>query len=337
MRKIQVSAKNVQKAIDQGLKELGAKQEDVDIKILDEGGLFRKAKVELIYADGVESEETEEKSDKEDKKEIKRAEKELIKAEKKALKEEKKAGKEIKAQMQNEEKGNQTLEEFCTEFLKTLCKKMNIECEIAFERNENGVTFNATGEKVGPLIGKRGETLNAIQEILSNVAKKAGFREERVYFDVENYKNRRELSLVGLAERMAKKAIKIEKPIKLERMNAYERKIIHTALQNFEGVVTKSEGEEPNRYLVIIPQQTGLKQDEEKVEEPAKTDEEMAKEVEKENVVIEPAQSEETQEQVEEEQKVEEKEQPEEIEKEQVEEKQEDEKREPDDESDKKE
>lgn len=255
MKKIQESAKSVQKAIEQGLKNLGVALEDVDVKILDEGGLFRKAKVELIYDDGVEEVTVQDNNEADVekskvKKESKKAEKESLKADKKALKNEKKMSKEeIKA----EDNSEQTLESLCTKFLKELCVKMNIEAQISFEKKEDGVMFNATGEKVGPLIGKRGETLNAIQEILTNVAKKAGYRDEKVFFDVENYKTRRELSLVGLAERMAKKAIKIEKPIRLERMNSYERKIIHTALQDFEGVSTRSEGEDPNRYLVIIP------------------------------------------------------------------------------------
>jgi len=255
MKKIQESAKSVQKAIEQGLKNLGVALEDVDVKILDEGGLFRKAKVELIYDDGVEEVTVQDNNDADVekskvKKESKKAEKESLKADKKALKNEKKMSKE---ESKAEDNSEQTLESLCTKFLKELCEKMNIEAQISFEKKEDGVMFNATGEKVGPLIGKRGETLNAIQEILTNVAKKAGYRDEKVFFDVENYKTRRELSLVGLAERMAKKAIKIEKPIRLERMNSYERKIIHTALQDFEGVSTRSEGEDPNRYLVIIP------------------------------------------------------------------------------------
>ena len=263
MKKIQESAKNVQKAIEQGLKKFGVALEDVDVKILDEGGLFRKAKVELIYDDGVEEVTIEEnfveakKENKTDKKEIKKAEKENLKAEKKAQKQEKESKVEVKS--------SQNVEEFISKFLEELCEKMKIEAKISYEKKENGIYFNATGEKVGPLIGKRGETLNAIQELISNVAKKAGYKEEKIFFDVENYKIRREQSLEGLAERMAKKALKIEKPIRLERMNSYERKIIHTALQEFEGVTTRSEGEEPNRYLVIIPNRRSNKNFEEKV------------------------------------------------------------------------
>ena len=242
MKVIQVSAKNVEKAIEQGLAELGKSQEEVDIKILDEGGFFRKAKVELSYDDGVEEQSA---SQKEEKPAPQKEEKPA------RTKKEKKAKEETIQPTENKEK---TLEEFCVDFLTKLCEKMNVKAEISFVKVENGITFNASGEDVSPLIGKHGETLNAIQELLSNVARNAGYKGERVYFDVENYKNRREISLISLGERMAEKAKKIGKPIKLESMSAYERKIIHTALSNIEGVTTHSEGEEPNRYLVIIPE-----------------------------------------------------------------------------------
>ncbi len=259
MKKIRVSAKSIQKAIEEGLKELDATQDEVDIKIIDEGGLFKKATVELTLDKEVEEtrqKELEAKQEKEEKiEEVKRPTKTI---EKKVKEEKQQVQKEVsKTKKENKEDtsiitGNNAIE-FGTNFLKELFNKMNVEAEISAVELESGITFNASGEKVSTLIGKRGETLNAIQDILSNVLKNKGYRDTRFYFDVENYKNRREVSLVSLAERMASKALKINKPIKLERMNAYERKIIHSALQSFEGVTTKSEGEEPNRYLVIIP------------------------------------------------------------------------------------
>lgn len=239
MKTIQVTAKNVQKAIEQGLLELGVSQEEVDIKILEEGGLFRKAKVELCYDDGSYEAKVE--------KEEKKAEKAEKKAEKKAAKAEDKAEKK-QEKVDAEAAGK--------DFLKQLLEKMKVQADVEFSKTEDGVLFNASGDNVGSLIGRRGETLNAIQELLLNVLKNKGYREGRVYFDVENYKNRREVALIELAEKTAKKAIKFGKPVKLERMSAYERKIIHTALQNFDGVTTQSEGVEPNRYLVVIPEES---------------------------------------------------------------------------------
>jgi len=250
MKKIQITAKTVQKAIEDGLKELNATQDQVDIKILEEGGLFRKAKIELILDKDIEEERQKEiipKAEvvKEEPNSVIKKE-EIIVSQAKTEKTEKKQEEKIIEKERSDK-------DFAICFLKELCQHMNVEAEITFFETDEGITFNAEGEKVSTLIGKRGDTLNAIQDILSNVMKNNGYREKRFFFDVENYKNRREISLVNLAERMANKALKISKPIKLERMNAYERKIIHTALQNFEGVSTRSEGEEPNRHLVIIP------------------------------------------------------------------------------------
>ena len=248
MKTIQITAKNVQKAIEQGLKELGVSQEEVDIKILDEGGLFRKAKIELCYEDGnIAKEKSEKKAEDKDKKEESKAEKKEEKSKEKAQK------KETTEQEKTDNK--ESIESAGKDFLNKLLEKMRVQAEIDFAKTEDGVLFNASGDKVSALIGRHGETLNAIQELLLNVLKNKGYKEGRVYFDVENYKNRREIALVEMAEKMASKAIKLNKPVRLERMSAYERKIIHTALQNFEGVTTQSEGVEPNRHLVIIPEE----------------------------------------------------------------------------------
>ena len=248
MKTIQITAKNVQKAIEQGLKELGVSQEEVDIKILDEGGLFRKAKIELCYEEGnIAKEKSEKKAEDKDKKEEPKAEKKEEKSKEKAEK------KETTEQEKTDNK--ESIESAGKDFLNKLLEKMRVQAEIDFAKTEDGVLFNASGDKVSTLIGRHGETLNAIQELLLNVLKNKGYKEGRVYFDVENYKNRREIALVEMAEKMASKAIKLNKPVRLERMSAYERKIIHTALQNFEGVTTQSEGVEPNRHLVIIPEE----------------------------------------------------------------------------------
>ena len=248
MKTIQITAKNVQKAIEQGLKELGVSQEEVDIKILDEGGLFRKAKIELCYEEGnIAKEKSEKKAEDKDKKEEPKTEKKEEKSKEKAEK------KETTEQEKTDNK--ESIESAGKDFLNKLLEKMRVQAEIDFAKTEDGVLFNASGDKVSALIGRHGETLNAIQELLLNVLKNKGYKEGRVYFDVENYKNRREIALVEMAEKMASKAIKLNKPVRLERMSAYERKIIHTALQNFEGVTTQSEGVEPNRHLVIIPEE----------------------------------------------------------------------------------
>lgn len=244
MKTIIATGKNVEKAIENGLLECGLTQEEVDIKIIDEGGFFRKAKVELSF---------EEKETK-----VKKEEKKPAKAKETSKKETKKEVKEETKEEKNTEtvKTEENLEEAVEvgkKFLEEFLVKFGVEAEINVVKAENGTTFAIKGEKVNELIGRRGETLNAVQEILNLVLKNNGFRQAHMFIDVEDYKTRREESLISLANRMAHKAVKINKPIKLEAMSAYERKIIHTALQSDELVTTKSEGEEPNRYLVILP------------------------------------------------------------------------------------
>lgn len=220
MKSLQITARSVQKAIDNALQQLGLNQDDVDIKILDEGGLFRKAKVEIFY---------EEKNNQED------------------------LSINSKIQVQEEDKIQQNkIIEVCTGFLQKLFSLMGIEAKINYEERDSNYYFEIDGDNVSRIIGRRGETLNAIQELLKNIVRNAGFK-EKVFFNVCDYKNKRENALISLAERTARKAIKIGKPIKLESMSAYERRIIHVALQDYEGVTTQSEGKEPHRYLVVIP------------------------------------------------------------------------------------
>ena len=241
MKTIIATGKNVEKAIENGLKECGLTQEEVDIKIIDEGGFFRKAKIELSFEEKVEKTTKTEKTPKETaKKEEKKA---------KTAKEEKAEEKTTEEVVEEKEEA----EKIGKEFLEGFLEKFGVKAEIEIVKGENGTTFSIKGENVNELIGRRGETLNAVQEVLNLVLKNNGFKKTHMFIDVENYKSRREEALVGLANRMAHKAAKINKPIKLEAMSAYERKIVHTALQSDKFVTTKSEGEEPNRYLVIIP------------------------------------------------------------------------------------
>ena len=238
MKTIQVSAKTVEKAIKEGLEQLNATQDQVNIKILDQGGLFRKAKVELTL------EELEQKEEPKAKKETKKE------STKTTTKEEKKEEKETKKQPVNLDDARV----IGGEFLKGLFNHLNIETVITSTNTEDGINYNVKGDKVSDLIGYRGETLNSIQYLLSIVLKNAGYK-VKAYLDVQNYKKRREETLISLAERLARKAIKLNKPVELEPMNAYERRIIHSALTDNEQVTTHSEGEEPNRHLIITPKQ----------------------------------------------------------------------------------
>lgn len=243
MNKKQFVAKSVDKAIELGLSELNLKQEDVDIKILDEGGFFRKAKVEIIYQDNEENTNADNlKSELSTKLEENVDNLEVL---------ENKV-EEVKTQ-ENKQVNYQSEMEFLGEFLNGLFDKLNVVAQANFTVNENILSIEVKSQDANKLIGKRGEMLNALQEIITNVARNKGYRDYKIYFDVENYKDRRKETLIALAKRTADKALKINKPIKLDNMSAYERKIIHTALQDYENITTQSEGEEPFRHLVVIP------------------------------------------------------------------------------------
>lgn len=139
-------------------------------------------------------------------------------------------------------------------FLDTLLEKMDIDCkyEIKFESDVLNVDIYEINDKdKGIMIGKRGKNLDSLQYILSLIVNKGRQSYVRTIVDVENYRNKREETLVKLAKRMADKTRFYNKKIKLEPMNPYERRIIHSALQDEEDIITYSEGEEPYRKVII--------------------------------------------------------------------------------------
>lgn len=137
-------------------------------------------------------------------------------------------------------------------FLEGLLEHMGTEAEIdVTKKDDGGLSIELSGPGMGAVIGRRGETLDAIQH-LTNYAVNRGCEERtHISIDAENYRAKREESLVHLAEKMAAKALKYHRSMALEPMNSYERHVIHTALQNYEGVTTCSTGTEPNRRVVI--------------------------------------------------------------------------------------
>ena len=137
------------------------------------------------------------------------------------------------------------------EFLNEFINKLSNDADYKVVKTENGIEISLKGEEIGFLIGYRGETLYSLQNIISAVASKGLTTRVRVILDIEGYKEKREKTLEELAERMEKQVIRSRKPVTLEPMKAYERKIIHSKLQNSDKVVTYSIGEEPRRRLVI--------------------------------------------------------------------------------------
>ena len=138
------------------------------------------------------------------------------------------------------------------EFLQEVTKLMGVNVSVAVANDEEGnVRVNMEGDTLGILIGRRGETLDALQYLTSLQVNKGQDDYTRVTLDTEGYRAKREEALVRLANRMANRAQKTGRKVSLEPMNPYERRILHSALQDHPAVTTHSEGEEPNRHVVI--------------------------------------------------------------------------------------
>ena len=223
-RSIISEGKTTNEAIEKGLKKLNVSKKMVDIKILesDEKRSFfsilapRVVKVELTLKENEEEKEIKPK-------------KEII-----LLKEEQKLA------VENIEN-----------FLKELKSNLPEDTEYKIEENEQYINVYLNSKELGFLIGYRGETLYAMQNILSAIAGKGIQNKVRVILDIEGYKNKREKTLEDLADKVARTVIKTRKPVKLEPMQAYERKIIHSKLQQNSKVETTSVGEEPYRRIVV--------------------------------------------------------------------------------------
>ena len=148
--------------------------------------------------------------------------------------------------------------ESAKKFLQDVFSAMGIEIEIeVIDAAEDGFIFNLIGKNLGVLIGRRGQSLDALQYLLNLAVNRKS--EDKIHFtlDVENYRHRREVALTKLAKGVADRAIKTRKDVRLEAMNRHERKIIHTVLQENDRVETHSAGEEPYRYVIVSPVKRG--------------------------------------------------------------------------------
>lgn len=254
--------KNVDMAIQEGLNHLGLDREDVDIKILETGGLFKKAKVCLQYEEQVEpivemevqgeSEQVEPTVNYDDQimtlEEIKETKPIPVENEiKQELKVE--AVQPIMAKSENTVTLD-GLKDRIVAFLKGLLEKSKLQGEVECEISDNNLNFKVTGDNLGKFIGYHGDTLTAIQNLLSALKGK-GEGKYRIYLDIAGYKADREQGLIELANRMADKAEEIERNVHLDPMNAYERRIIHSTLQGRTLVETESMGEGEKRHVVI--------------------------------------------------------------------------------------
>lgn len=138
-------------------------------------------------------------------------------------------------------------------FLTELLGKMGVEGKVLAAQTEDGLRLRIDGDAMGLLIGRRGETLDALQYLVSLHVNRTSEEYQRITLDTEGYRSRREETLCRLARKTASQVRATGRPIAMEPMNPYERRILHSALQDFRGVTTHSEGEEPNRRVIITP------------------------------------------------------------------------------------
>ena len=215
--------KTTNEAIENGLKQLKVSKKMVDIKVLEKE---EKRSFFSILAPRVVKVELTLKEQKEEKVREKR---------------------EIKLTEEEQEKARENVENFLKEFKNNLTEDL----EYKIEKTTTGLNVDLNSKNIGFLIGYRGETLYAMQSILSAIAGKGIQNRVRVILDIEGYKAKREKTLENLAEKVAKTVIRTRKSVKLEPMQAYERKIIHSKLQQNPKIETYSIGEEPHRRIVI--------------------------------------------------------------------------------------
>lgn len=234
MRNIEVSAKTVDQAIEKGLQMLGVNRDDIEVKVLDEGSMLKKAKVEIFtFANAEEREEY--KRNNKQKSEVK-----LVKTE----------TEEQLVDISTE--GVEEVTAVVIPFVSKILEALKVDATVARGIRNGEIYFKINGTNVSRAIGYHGEMLEAIQEITNQVVRthvKNYYK--KIYLDVENYRMKRQETVEQIAEKVAKKVIENKRSFKLEPMNSYERKAIHACLTGVEHIGTHSEGVEPNRCLVI--------------------------------------------------------------------------------------
>ena len=265
MNRIDFSAKTLDEAITKACVELGVISEDLDYLVKEQGSnglLGIGARPWIISAcmkcdDGEIAEEAviavEPMPDFNEKKPAK--EKKQAQPEKKAEKKPEKKAEEKKAPAKKEVPANAAeCEKKAIEFLNGVFEGMGMDVDVkaAYDELMGELCVDLSGEDMGVLIGKRGQTLDSLQYLTGQVVNKHNGGYIRVKLDTENYRERRKEALETLARNMASKVKRTRKPMVLEPMNPYERRIIHSALQDEKDVTTRSEGEEPYRHVVVV-------------------------------------------------------------------------------------
>ena len=239
---LEKSGKTEDEALAAALRELGLDRDDVSVEIVEraKSGFLGIGVVRVEY--DAPDEEPVEEAPAAPVSEPQRAEKKAEKAAEPAA----------APAVSTEPKYTEGVKADTERFLRGLLERMGVKAEIEItDRDNGGILVNLSGPGMGAVIGRRGETLDAIQHLTNYAVNRGSDKRCHISVDAESYRAKREESLVHLAEKMAAKVVKYKRSMALEPMNSYERHVIHTALQNFEGVSTSSTGTEPNRRVVV--------------------------------------------------------------------------------------
>ena len=239
---------DIDTAVELALADLKLTIDEVDVTVLEEPsrGFFGiGSKLALVRVEKKKTQEVKE-PEKKEKKTVEKAEKAQTQKTATPKKEE------IKKEIEVKEENLVPCEDHeALRFLKEVIKEMGLDLDITAKKGENSLYLDIQGKDSGTIIGTRGQTLDAIQYLTSLVANKESDEYTRVVVDAENYRAKREKTLEALANRLANKVVKTKRSVKLEPMNPYERKVIHAALHDHPKVVTRSEGQDPYRRVVI--------------------------------------------------------------------------------------
>lgn len=241
------SGKNVEEALTNASVTFGVTSDKIEYEVVEKGssGIFGFASKDAVINAKIKKENKEPKV-------------------KESIKEEKNIKNEEVSEILNESKAKKSpkkidedtieeIKELATNFITGVCEKMNIEVSIKFFYDEvnNSLNIELSGDDMGTLIGKRGGTLDSLQYLTNLVINRKIKEFIHITIDTEKYRERRKKTLENLAKNVAFKVKRTKKPVSLESMNSYERRVIHSALSNDPVVTTHSEGEDPYRHVVV--------------------------------------------------------------------------------------
>lgn len=256
MRVVEAAGRTVDEAVRDALKQLGVGRSDVDIEVVEEGsrGLFgllggRRARVRVELKPGVEPrtvtddlmvEEVEKTSSTADKSGSQQSE-------------------DVSAIGDDGEVLEQKLE-IARQFVAGVLERLEVEAALELRMDDDGMGYiHIVGDELGLVIGRRGQTLDALQFLTNQAANRQGGAWVRIVLDAGGYRERRAEALEALAARMADRAVRQGRKVALEPMNAFERRIIHMSLAEDDAVETESEGEDPYRRVVILPKRPSFR------------------------------------------------------------------------------